>query len=136
HSLSRGNVARSRIVTRAPARASTRPATAPAGPPPTITTSRSPNDDGAVLGTEAETVAERRLDLGLAPAIGYHVEVAPPIRLALIDGRRQESARERQRRGDDACRARRALRTPGHRCHRRPGAPPGRAAEPLPHAPP
>src|SRR5262249_60254371 len=112
------------------------PETASAGPQPPMRTSRAPNADGAVLGAEGETVAERRLDLGLAPAIGYHVEVARRIGLELIDGRRQESARERQRRGDDACRARRALRTPGHRCHRRPGAPPGRAAEPLPHAPP
>src|SRR2546423_11168633 len=39
HSFGRGNDARSMIRTRAPARASTAPATEPAGPAPTITTS-------------------------------------------------------------------------------------------------
>src|SRR5262249_38958156 len=103
-SLSRGNVARSRIATRAPARASTRPAMAPAGPPPTIRTAGSPNDDRAVLGPEAGGVAERRLGLHLPPAVGNDVEVARRIGLELIDGRGKDSARQRQRRGDAPCR--------------------------------
>ena len=43
--------------------------------------------------------------------------------LALVDGRRQEPAIDRQGRGHDAGGAARALRVPDHRFDRRPGHP-------------
>src|SRR5262245_7420853 len=42
HTFSRGNVARSRVATRTPRRASDQAMTDPAGPPPTTTTSKMP----------------------------------------------------------------------------------------------
>src|SRR5262249_28195752 len=135
HSLSRGNLARSRIVTRTPARASSVPAQAPAGPPPTIRTSGSPNDDRAVLGSETEAVAERRLALRASAVVWNHVEVAGRTRLDLVDRRRQDPARQRQRRGYHAGRAGGALRMADHRFHGRSGEPIGVGAEDLPHAP-
>ena len=57
HSLSRGNVARSTMSTRTPARASTVAATLPAGPPPTITMSGAP--------TGNELIPQRTLDFAI-----------------------------------------------------------------------
>src|SRR4051794_37108853 len=85
HSLLRGNVARSTMQTRAPARAATRPAIAPAGPPPTTSTSGAANDEGAVLGAEPEAVAERRRDVGVTPLVRNEIEIAGRVGLVLVD---------------------------------------------------
>src|ERR1700694_3417625 len=86
-------------------------------------------DDRAVLRSEAQAIAQRGLHLGSAALVGDDVEIARRIRVALIDRRREESARQGERRGDDAGRAARALRMANHRLHRRPGKPLGMSAE-------
>src|SRR5262245_8081023 len=115
HSLSRGKLARSTIRTRAPARASTVAAIAPAGPAPTTRTSSTGDYHRAVLRPEPEAIAERGADAGQTALIGYVVEVARRIGIGLIDRRRQESARHRERRGHDARGAAGALRVSDHR---------------------
>src|SRR5215472_5684466 len=134
HYLSRGNDARSTMRTRAPARASTRPAIDPAGPAPTISTSGSPNDDDAVLRSEPEAVAHRRADVGPAPFVGNEIEIARRIGLAMVDGRRQKAARHRERARDDAGGAAGALRMTDHRLDRRPRDAIRVRAEELPDA--
>src|SRR5262249_11854117 len=140
HILSRGNVARSTIRTRTPARAKTVAATLPAGPAPTITTSsttarvappplatRSPSHashhNGTVLRSEAETVAERGIDFGDAAGIRDEVEIARRVRRAEIDRGRQQPAIDRQSGGHDAGCAAGTLRVADHRLHRRSGDP-------------
>src|SRR5215470_16047577 len=83
HSLSRGNIARSTMRTRAPARARIVAATAPAGPAPTINTSASAaaNHHRAVLRAEPEAVAERGLDGGRPSGVRDEIQVALRIRV-------------------------------------------------------
>ena len=130
HSLSRGKRARSTSRTRAPARASRIAAIDPAGPAPAISTStiasvrsraRPRRDDGAVLRSEAEAVAERGFDLRRPARVGDEVEIAGRIGIALVDRRRQHAAVQRQRGGDEAAGAARALRMADHRLGRRSG---------------
>src|SRR2546427_1885440 len=92
------------------------------------------NDDRAVLRSKAETIAERRVDVAASALVGNEVEIAGRIGIALVDCRRQIAARQRERRGDHAGGAARALRMPDHRLHRRSRKPLGVIAEQLPHA--
>src|SRR5436309_14466867 len=94
----------------------------------------STNDDRAVLGAEPKTVAQRGLDLGGAALIRNDVEIARRIGIVLIDGRREESARQRQRGGPDTCGGARALGMADHRLHRRARQAVGVIAEDLAHA--
>src|SRR5262245_9570203 len=94
-SLLRGKVERSKRRTRAPARASRMPASAPAGPPPTIATSSivPAEHQRAVLRSKPQAVAQRRFGIDRAPLIGNEVEIAGGILIVKIDRRRQEPSR-------------------------------------------
>src|SRR2546427_7329360 len=78
-------------------------------------------DNRTVLRSEAEAIAQRGLDLDRTAAVGNEIEIARRVGVALVDRRREEPARHRQRGGDDACRPAGALRVPNHRLHRRSG---------------
>src|SRR5688572_29225003 len=144
HSLSRGKRARSSTRTRTPERARTMAAIVPAGPAPLTSTSitdgfprqtaGATEHDGAVLRAEAEAIAERRVDLDAAADVGDEVEIALRIGIAVIDRRRQEAVAQRQRRGDDAGGAARALRVADHRLGRRTGHAIGQRPKEPPHA--
>src|SRR5688572_1635483 len=142
HSFSRGNANRSKSRTRRPERAITIPATHPAGPPPTTMTSSigrsrglvpegratlaerrnsvpsiitSPDHHGAVLRPESEAVAQgggRRR--GTADP-RQQIQLTVRIGFIEVDGGRQESIRERERRGDDSGRTAGALGVTDHR---------------------
>src|SRR5204863_2358631 len=79
----------------------------------------SPEYECAVLRSESEAVAERRIDLAAAAAVGNDVQIAVGIRLPMVDGRRQHAAGERERGSGNPRRAARALGVADHRLHRR-----------------
>src|SRR5687768_4530526 len=74
---------------------------------------------GTVLRPESQTVAERRLDAGRAALIGDEIEVARRIRIAKVDGGRQEASIDGQRRRHETGRAAGALGMADHRLDRR-----------------
>ena len=121
-SLSRGKIARSSRRTRTPARASTSAAIAPAGPAPTTSTSvqglrhsarRRARWRCSSIRSRGSCRARRRPLPRVRPRDEVHV--AGRIRIGEVGRRRQEAARQRQRRGDDAGGAAGALRMADHR---------------------
>ena len=138
HSLSRGKRARSMSRTRAPARASTIAAIAPAGPAPTIRSTsvgsghrRAPEDSALFFDPNPRQLHSAASTSRRAAVVGDEVQVARRIRIVQVDRRRQEPARHRQRGGHDAGRAAGALRMADHRLDRRSGEPIGVRAEHL-----
>src|SRR4051794_5918184 len=73
-----------------------------------------PDDDGAVLGTEAEAVAERGFNTGGAAAVWDVIEIAARVWFELVNRRRQELALDGERRGDDSGGPAGTLRMPDH----------------------
>ena len=118
-------------------------ASAPAGPAPTMTTSssgrshspRAPEHERAVLRSEAEAVAQRRIDLRRpGPTLGRKSRSQAGSGSVEVDRRRQEAAIERQGRRHDAGRAAGALRMSDHRLGRRAGSRSASGAERAPRA--
>src|SRR5215212_1277839 len=121
HNLSRGNRARSTSRTVRPARARVSAAMLPAGPAPTTRTSvGTAENQRRVLGSKAEAVAQRSVDVRLASVLRNEVHVACRIRIVEVDGWRQHPVPHRKNRRGHTGRAAGTLRMPDHRFDRRP----------------